>query len=210
VTTQLTIYQDALGHLGERLLASLTENTEPRRILDQAWPGARRYCLEHAHWKFAQRTSKVSYSPSVTPAFGFNRAFEKPTDIVKLSKICGDEYFQCPLTDYVDENGFWFTNLDDIYVSYVSDDAAYGYDYSLWPETFTLYVSLYLASRVAARLRPTLDTRAIMGQLAVAKEDAQAKDAMQGPTQFLPQGSWVRARTNGSISYRKSRSSLYG
>lgn len=208
--SQLSIYQDALGHLGERLLASLSENTEPRRILDQAWPGARKYCLEHAHWKFAQRTSKITYSNTVTPAFGFDRAFEKPTDIVKLSKICSDEYFQCPITDYVDENGFWFTNIDDIYVSYVSNDDAYGYDYSLWPETFTLYVSLYLASRVAARLRPTLDTRAIMMQLTAAKEDAQAKDAMQGPTQFLPQGGWINARRNGRWGARGSRTSLYG
>lgn len=209
MTTQLTIYQDALGHIGERLLASLTENTEPRRILDQVWPGARKYCLEHAHWKFAQRTAKLSYESTLTPPFGFLRAFEKPTDVVKLSKLCGDEFFQFPLTDVVEENGFWFTNVDDIYVSYVSSDDAYGYDYSLWPETFTLYVSLYLASRIAPRLRPTMDTRAILMQLDRAREDAQAKDAVQGPTQFLPQGNWVRNR-RGSSWNRGSRTSLYG
>lgn len=207
--SQLSIYQDALGHIGERLLASLTENTEPRRILDQMWPGARKYCLEHAHWKFAQRTSKITYSGTVTPPFGFSHAFEKPTDVVKLSKLCADEYFQIPLVNVVEENGFWFANIDDIYVSYVSSDDAYGYDYSLWPETFTLYVSLYLASRIAPRLRPTLDTRAILAQLDRAREDAQAKDAVQGPTQFLPQGNWVRNRM-GSSWNRGSRTSLYG
>jgi hypothetical protein len=174
------------------------------------WPGARQYCLEHAHWKFAQRTSKITYSGTVTPAFGFTRAFGKPTDLVKLSKLCGDEYFSIPLVNVVEENGFWFTNIDDIYVSYVSNDSAYGYDYSLWPETFTLYVSLYLASRVAPRLRPTLDTRAIFLQLDRAREDAQAKDAMQGPTQFLPQGAWVTARNNGRSWNRGSRTNLYG
>lgn len=209
MTSQLTIYNDALGHIGERVLASLSESTEPRRVLDQMWPGARAYCLEHAHWKFAQRTSKLSYSPSITPAFGYNRAFEKPTDLVKLSKLCGDEFFNYPLTGVVEENTYWFTNVDDIYVSYVSKDTAYGYDYSLWPETFTLYVSLYLATRIAARLRPNLDMRSIMMQLNSAKEDAQAKDAVQGPTQFLPSGNWVRSRSGGRGD-RGSRTNLIG
>jgi hypothetical protein len=210
VTTQLDLYNDALGIIGERLLANLSEGTEPRRILDQVWPGARNYCLEHAHWKFAQRTSKISYTPSITPAFGFTRAFEKPTDLVKLSKLCGDAFFQMPLVQVVDENGFWFTDLDDIYVSYVSNDAAYGYDYSLWPETFSLFVSTYLATRIAPRLRPTIDTRSIVLQMNAAKEDAQAKDAVQGPTQFPPQGTWNRARRGSSSLGRQSTTSLYG
>lgn len=208
--TQLSLYNDALGHIGERLLASTSENTEPRRILDQVWTDARDYCLEHAHWKFALRTSKISYTSSVTPAFGYNRAFEKPTDLVKLSKLCGDEFFNYPLTAVVEETGYWFTNVDDIYISYVSNHAEYGYDYSRWPKTFTLYVSLYLATRVAARIRPNLDMRSIMMQLNTAKEDAQAKDAVQGATQFLPAGNWGRARRGGSWGDRGSRSNLIG
>lgn len=210
MATQLSLYQDALGIIGERQLASLTENVEPRRVLDSAWPAARNYCLEHAHWKFAQRTTKISYSPSVTPAFGYTRAFEKPTDLVKLSKLCSDEFFTMPLVRVVEENGFWFTDIDAIYVSYVSNDTAYGYDYSLWPETFSLFVSTYLALRIAARIRPTLDTRAISLQYNAAKEDAQAKDAVQGPTQFPPQGSWNRARRGNSSWGRQSTTSLYG
>lgn len=207
--SQLTIYNDALGHIGERLLASLSENNEPRRILDQMWPGVRNYCLEHAHWKFAQRRAKITYSGSVTPAFGYNRAFLKPTDMVKLSKMCVDEFYQMPITSMNEEAKYWYTNADDIYVSYVSNDAAFGTDYTLWPETFTLYVSLYLATRIAPRLRPNLDTRSIVTQLNVAKEDAQAKDAVQGPTQFLPQGNWVRSRSGGRGD-RGSRSNLIG
>lgn len=209
MTSQLTVYNDALGHIGERLLASLVEGNEPRRILDQMWPGVRSYCLEHAHWKFAQRSAKLTYDPLVTPAFGYNRVFDKPTDIVKLSKMCEDEFFNVPLVSVHEEAGKWYTNLDNIYVSYVSNDTAYGYDYDLWPETFTLYVSLYLATRIAPRLRPNLDMRSIMGQLNIAKEDAQAKDAVQGPTQFLPSGNWVRSRSGGRGD-RGSRTNLIG
>lgn len=208
--TQLSLYNDALGHIGERLLASTSENTEPRRILDQMWPGVRDYCLEHAHWKFAQRSAELSYDPLITPSFGYNRVFSKPTDIVKLSKMCEDEFFQIPLVAVHEEAGKWYTNVDNIYVSYVSKDSSYGYNYSLWPETFTLYVSLYLATRIAARLRPNLDMRSIMMQLNTAKEDAQAKDAVQGATQFLPAGNWGRARRGGGWGDRGSRSNLIG
>jgi hypothetical protein len=209
VTTQLTLYNDALGHIGERLLANISENTEPRRILDQMWPGVRRYCLEHAHWKFAMKQAELSYDPLITPSFGYNRAFAKPTDMVKLSKMCLDEFFQVPLVGMSEAAEYWYTNADTLYVAYVSDDAAYGTDYALWPETFTLYVSLYLATRVAPRLRPNLDTRSIMTQLNIAKEDAQAKDAVSGPTQFLPSGSWVRSRSGGRGD-RGSRTNLIG
>jgi hypothetical protein len=35
--SKLKLYNDALGILGERRLASLTENREPRRVLDEVW-----------------------------------------------------------------------------------------------------------------------------------------------------------------------------
>lgn len=208
-TSQLTIYNDACVHLGERQLASLAENNEIRRVFDLVWPGARKYCLEHGHWKFAQRTSALSYSGSITPTFGYARAFDKPTDMVKLSRMCADEFFTIPVTQVVEENSLWFTNIDTLYISYVSNDTAYGYDYSLWPETFSLFVSLYLALRAAPRISK-MDLRDLREQFRLAKEDAQAKDAVQGATQFLPRGEWVQSRRGGSTGYRGSRTNLYG
>jgi hypothetical protein len=58
--TRLGLYNDALTlHLGERRLAGITENTEPRRILDAAWDrsgqpdGGPIHCLELGYWNFA-------------------------------------------------------------------------------------------------------------------------------------------------------------
>ena len=45
MTTQLFIYNEALGHLGERVLASLTEGREPRRVLDSYWSDVVAYAL---------------------------------------------------------------------------------------------------------------------------------------------------------------------
>src|SRR5258708_823139 len=122
MTDKLSLYNGALTEfLGERKLANLTENREPRRVLDEIWDGgALRYCLEQGLWNFAMRTIQLTYSPSVEPDFGFRYAFDKPTDWVRTAALCVDEFFRCPLLQYNDEAGFWFADIDTIYVRYIS------------------------------------------------------------------------------------------
>ena len=131
-TTRLKLYNEALiTFLGERALGSLAENREPRRVLDAVWDnGAIDYCLEQGLWNFATRAQQITYSPSVEPPFGYRYAFTKPDDYVRTAAVCSDERFNCPLTQYADEGGFWFADLDTLYVKYVSDDDQYGYDLS--------------------------------------------------------------------------------
>lgn len=201
---QLSLYNRALTrHLGERKLASLTENREPRRVLDDVWPDAIKYCLEQGQWKFALRTSKLTYSPSVDPEFGYQRGFEKPDDCVRLVKMCSDEYLDQPLLRYAEEANWWFCDLDDIYVSYVSNSIDFGGDYANWPETFARFVALHLADSTGLRITQSERTlENIAKDLKTAKKDALSKDALQGPTQFLPQGSWLNARRGGRNSSR--------
>lgn len=210
---QLSLYNNALTVLGERKIASLTENREPRRVLDDVWSGAVKYCLEQGQWKFAIRTSKLTYSTDVNPTFGYRRAFERPSDCVRLTALCSDEYLRIPLIHYQEEAAWWFTDLDDIYVSYVSDSLDFGSDYANWPETFARYVVLYLADEAGMRITQserTLDK--VAKDLKKAKKDALSKDALQGPTRFLPQGLWVRARQgdNDSRRDRGNRGQLIG
>lgn len=210
---KLGMYNQALYLLGERSLASLTENREPRRVLDTVWNGAIKYCLEQGQWKFAMRTSKLTYSEDIAPSFGYQRGFERPTDCVRLSKVCSDEYLNVPLLHYGEEAGWWFADLDDIYVSYVSNSNDFGNDYANWPETFARYVALYLASESGLRITQSERTiTKIEKDLKQAKRDALSKDAMQSPTQFLPQGAWVSSRRGDRRSNqdRGSRSRLIG
>jgi hypothetical protein len=120
------LYNSALTICGERTLASLTEDREPRRLLDLVWDNdGVKTCLEGGQWKFAMRTIRIDFSTTITPDFGYKRAFEKPSDWCATSALCSDEYFSSPLTEYVDENNVWYAELDEIYVRYVSDDSAY-------------------------------------------------------------------------------------
>lgn len=212
MTSRLTLYNGALMICGERKLASLTENREPRRLLDDVWTrGAVRFCLEQGQWKFAQRTSKLIYDPSITPSFGYQRGFEKPTDWVRTTKLCSDESFTMPLLRYQEEAGFIFADMDNIYVSYVSDDTTYGSDLSLWPETFREYVECYLASRIVRRLTqsgPTEDmVRTDLKRLLI---DARSKDALQGPTAMVPNGTWSESRRGRVRRDNGSRTQLIG
>lgn len=195
-TTRLELYNDALTSLGERTLASLSEEREPRRLLDVVWDsGAIDYCLERGLWNFATRSQKYEYSPSVEPQWGYRRAFDKPTDFIRTAGLCSDEYFRTPLLAYVDEADYWFADLDVIYVRYVSNDNAYGNNMNKWPKTFERFVSAFLASEIAEKLtksdRRVAKADAIMdSRLKVARSN----DAMNEPTATLPAGRWTAAR----------------
>ena len=153
--TQLSLYNDALMIIGERFLSSLTEEREPRRLLDQAWSsgtGAIRACLEEGQWRFATRTVQVDYDSGVEPDFGLPHAFQKPDDWVSTVAVCTDQYFRSPLLRYVDEAGYWYSDLETIYVRYISDDAGYGSNLGEWPESFRQFVAAHLASKIILRM----------------------------------------------------------
>src|SRR5574341_228466 len=194
--SQLGLYNGALLLCGERALTSLTEAVESRRLLDAAWDDdAVRYCLEQGLWNFATRAVQLDFTPSVSPEFGYRRAFDKPTDYVRVVALCSDEYFNVPLTQYVEEASYFFCDLDIIYLRYVSDDTSYGNDLSLWPPSFTQFVEAYLASKIVYKL--TASERAhkrVEDTLRRRRIDAKSKDAMNDPTPFPAVGVWVRAR----------------
>ena len=211
MTTQLGLYNGALRILKERKLASLSENCEARRLLDDVWEdgptgdGAVKYCLEVGQWTFATRTVQADYSPSVEPDFGYRYAFDQPDDLVDVCGIWQDEGLHTPLTRYTDEARFWYCDLQTIYVSYVSNGEDYGGDMSLWPETFKKLVEAYLAKEIAPNLTQGNDRIAIADRaFKNALLEARSGDAMRKPTKFLPTGSWVASR-EGRWGSRDSR-----
>ncbi|WP_447867239.1 hypothetical protein [Rahnella bonaserana] len=195
--SQLNVYNEALRLVGERQLVSLDENREPRRLLDAVWDGAIEFCLEEGQWNFAIRSQSLEYSPSVEPPFGYRRAFNKPDDYVRTVAFAADEYFNAPLLNYTDEAGFWFCDLDTIYLRYVSKDLAFGKDTSMWPQTFLKFVSAYLALQIAPRLKNDIDNDRLQRDYRMKKSDALAKDAMQESAKKVPDGCWVRSRSGG-------------
>jgi hypothetical protein len=204
MATRLSAYNGALRLLGERPLASLNENRDPRRMLDAAWDdGAVNAALEAGQWLFACRGMQYEYSPSVEPSFGYSRAFNKPEDFVRTMAVCQDEYFKVPLTEYSDEAGYWFADLDTLYIKYVSNGATYGGDMSRWPQTFVKYLEACLARDIAMPLKQNDSQYKMLIQLAdKLLAAAKSQNAMADPAKFFPASSWASARSGSS---RRSR-----
>lgn len=198
--TRLKLYNGALLLCKSRALASLTENREPRYLLDQVWnDDGVRQCLQMGQWRFARRSARLDYDTAIDPDWGPKRAFQKPTDWVATSAVCSDEYMKMPLLAYKDEVGYIFADLDQIYVSYISDDSGYGGNLAAWPQGFTEFAKAYFASKVVGKLSndETLISRITMprkGVLDRALLTAKNQDAQADPPKPLAQGSWSRAR----------------
>lgn len=196
MTNQLSIYNGSLLLCGERFLSTLTEQREPRRLLDRVWASNGVVtCLEQGQWGFAMNTIQIDYDPSVTPSFGYNRAFQKPTDWVLTSGLCSDEFFRSPLTRYVDEAGYWYSDLDTIYVRYVSKDVNFGLDYNKWPESFREYVEEFFASKIILRLTNSDgELSASEKRLKEKLKHAKSRAAMADATAFPARGNWSNSR----------------
>ncbi len=208
-TSQLKLYNGALRECGERSLASLSEDREPRRKLDEVWDGGRfvTSILEEGDWNFATRSIEAEADEGLTPDFGLPNGFEKPEDWVRTSMVCSDEFFKSPYNNYTDEAGHWYAGLDTLYIQYVSNDADYGLDYSKWPESFTTWAEKRLALKVHKRL-----TAAKSDYDELKKDEkkwlimARAKDARAQGAVFMPRGNWSAARNSGGRFYdRKDR-----
>lgn len=194
--SKLSIYNGAACAIGDRQILSLTETRRTRRDLDDIWSrGGVSTCLQMGQWNFATRTVKYDYSPSVEPPFGLKRAFNKPDDWVRTLGMCQDEFFHIPLLDYVDEAGYWYSNLDTIYVRFVSKGDNFGMNLGIWPENFTRFVELWFAWSIC---RGTTNSQQTKDDLAkdVQKALLLAKntDAMDEATAMLPPGAWALSR----------------
>lgn len=212
-TTRLKIYNSALTICGERHIADLTEDREPRRLLDHVWDNdGIEACLEMGQWKFAMRSVRIDYDADVTPDYGFRRAFSKPSDWVLTSGFCYDEYFDTPITRYVDETGYWYSDVDEIYVRYVSNDSTYGGDLSLYPATYTDFVAAHFASKIIMKLTSDENKRDSVLKWEDKKlKIAKNKDAMAGPQKFPAPGNFVSSRSRlGGRRDRGSRGRLIG
>lgn len=193
-TSKLALYNGALLILGERKLASLSENREPRRALDDAYDDGVSYALESGFWNFAMRAVQIDNSASVTPTFGYTYAFTKPSDVVRIHSYGSNETFAPPLLTIVDEPNYWYANIDPLYVRYVSNDTAYGMDLSLWSAMFADYVMHHLAVKTCKRITGKMPDSDLQNRERRALARAQSKDAMDEPPGFPPRGSWATSR----------------
>jgi hypothetical protein len=212
LTDRLRIYNGALLLCGERALQTVSEEVEPRHLLDLVWNDEGvRYCIEQGLWHFAMRSSRMDYNPSISPDWGFTYGFDKPDDWVATAGVFSDERLQNPHLAYADEISYWFSDETVLYVQYVSDDASYGMDLAKWPSSFTDYVKAYFAGRIIHRLPGSAEKREFLlgppgredkGHVNRTLLIAKNKAAQVQPATFPSRGTWAAARHRGQ-GYRR-------
>lgn len=215
MASQLTIYNRALQMAGERELSTLSDAVESRRLLDNVWDnGCIDACLSEAQWLFAMRTQQIDYDPSIEPPFGYQRALNKPSDLILLSALCSDGHLRSPITMYQDDVDNWYCDYDTIYVRFVSNDTDYGGNLGNWPATFAEFVAGHLAgniilkltgdmNKMEAFLNPANPEHSLWGRLLL---QAKSRNAMGNPSQMMAAGSWVKSRMSGG--YQRDGGSL--
>ena len=211
-TSQLALYNGALAACGDRQVASVSENSEARRIVDLVYTPVLEWCLGQGFWTFAKRTVKLDADTGITPEFGPANVFAKPTDWVRTIALSADENFTFPLTTYLDEANRWLADLTPLYVSYVSNDNTFGLDLTRWPQNFVRFAELAIADRIAKRLGVSqTDRDEIKTDLKKAKLNALTTDAMnEAQPRFKPLGSWNAARRGSGRGERGNTSRLIG
>lgn len=198
MATALTIYNGALAHLGEQALTTTSDAVDRRRKLDAVYDKAKAWCLESGFWNFAIR-SVESTPDAPTPEFYYAYQYTKPSDWVRTAAISASESYDPPLNDFMDITGTWLSNVNPMYVQYVSNHATAGGGLlSAWPASYEEFVSGYLAQLACMSITQDkgLYDRLKMTIVPDLRKSALSRDAMNGPSKRFPVGTWVRARGN--------------
>lgn len=203
MATKLQIYNGALRRLSNPRLTSLTQEVSYRYFLDGVWDeGMIDYLLSRGKWSFAQRTLKMFPSTTLIPQFGFKFAYPLPIDYIFLSALWQDERSLVPLLRYKLQAGVIYSDFDVIYLTYTSNDDAFGGNYAIWPAMFTQYAQAYMASQAQPLISNSNTTdQDLTKDLVMAERMALTSDGLSKPIQISPIGSWGRARLNAQPSY---------
>lgn len=194
--SRLGTYNKALRHVGERPLASLNENREPLRLLNREWDDAIDFTLRAGYWNFAKRLVRMTHDINQSPQFGYKYCYTKPEDWISTYQLADNTQFDPLLRWYADQNNVIYANIDPIYLKYISSDANFGRNLSLWTPGYIEYLAVYLAYCIAPRITGQNETtiNRIEKRMRRTKDEAVAAEAMDLPPGKPPVGTWVQSR----------------
>lgn len=200
--TQLSIYNGCLRVCKDKQITALNVDEERRYVLDDIWnDGFVDACLEMGAWKFARRDVQIDQTS--TPTVGWKYGFAVPADLKRVYMVSADKYFNQPLLEYANAGAKFLANIPTIYVSYISNDVAYGGLLSLWTEAFKTFTHHEMALRAVGRLTgANTDLETVVSLHKIAKRNALNLDAEREPSKFPAEASWAAARRGIGVRSR--------
>jgi len=196
MATKLNIYRGALRLLGPHQLASTSDARPERYALDEIYDDAVQHMLEQGLWNFAIRFEPLTTPATPTnPDTGYDYAFSKPSDFVRLAAISDNASFDGIFEAYSIQQSYIYTNAEEIYLRYVSNDAAYGLDLTKWPQSFAKALEAYMAFESGLPISGDRGNRNdMMGLFKERLARAKTLDAVDERVQWKKPGRWTRAR----------------
>jgi len=196
------IYNDALLIMGLDEITQNNDDSNRRTKLDRALDaGIVKDLLEDTGWTFAVTSTQSFFDPSVEPAWGYTRAHAKPSDLYRIVGLFYDEYMQQPLKLYQDEGKYFFTDEDEIIVSYIS--SSWLNTPANWPTFFRRLVAAKMAKDAAPSLKGEgANIENAMAEHEDRESKAMSNDAMAAPPRKLAGGKWTSSRFKGGYRGR--------
>lgn len=200
MATKLSIFNEALGAIGDLRLSSLTEDTEARYVLDDAWQDCVEFVFTEGYWNFATKTEVITADLGQIPIPGFSFVFNKPLYWLRTITVSNTSLFDDE-SNYRDENNRIYSNFDTLYIKFISSERAVDSEVENWPPTFAKLIAACLAKECAERLSGSgAKAETLAADYSAILASAKNKDALdQSKIVFRP-GSWARAMRGSRLN----------
>ena len=183
---KLTIFRGAARLLGDGSIASLSEMNNKRLALEEAWTPSVNFMLEQAFWNFALRDVSLDADTDLEPLFSWDNSFSKPSNWIQTTAISDQPDYRYGFEDFQDRPGVWYANVATLYVSYVSDEAEYGWNIGAWRQSFCKALEAYLAFECGLPISNDKSNRNDLWTLYKSRlSAAKSKDALDEAVQHL-------------------------
>jgi hypothetical protein len=196
---KLQVWKQALIHLGKNTSSfTLSSQTEPRYVFDDAWAGVVEEAFNEGDWNFAKVSAALVLNGSETAAVGWTYVFDYPEDYVRTVAVSNIPDFNSPFYDYVDQGGFLHANSNVMYLRYISSAKTEDDEVASWPTMFWRYVAMKLAYETCEKLTSGATKQEdLEKRLKKALRQAKSVDARNENNKVEQVGSWMRARRGG-------------
>lgn len=192
-TSDVSIANRALTKLGSARILSLSDNSEPARVINSLYEAVRDAEVQRHRWKFAIRRTSL---PALVdaPAFGYSYQYELPADHLALIQV-GEWYVPAvnkQVARWSVESGRILTDapapLPIRYIARVTDPALFD---PLFAEALAARIALEACESITQSQtkyeRMAADYRATI-------LEAARMSSLLNPPDALPDGGWLWSR----------------
>lgn len=184
MASKTDVINRALSKLGQPRIANAeTTNTKPARVMNGMWGSVRDAMLQAYPWKFAGYRTQLA--ATTAPEWGWDNAFLLPNDYLAMRQIKDDP-------DYDIENGKILTDAGaPLYIRYTRRITNTAQFHPLFVEAFASRLAYEGCEEITDS--NTKQEKALR-DLNLAINQAYQVDAIEVPSEELPEDEWLEAR----------------